>query len=181
MKFRILCLILLLMALSVTLSSADQSIGFKKEGEKGSLVYYTGSIIIEGKFSYSNSVEAQEILGDHVCFYPIEKDGKLIPREDDQRIPWFCFKDTKKAKDLFGISELITDFNICKITGKATVEIKDYVVDKTETEAHDTAELVRVIEKSKPTLMRRRTSRGTSIQHAPNICIPPNVSQATTA
>jgi hypothetical protein len=128
--------------------SAEQSIGFRKQREKGSLVYYSGAAIVEGKFSYSSTKEDQERIGDQVCFYPTKKDGKLIPREDDQRMPWFCFTDTRQAKELLGISELIKNPEVCNVTGQATIEIRNYVVDKAETGTNDTAELVRVIEKS---------------------------------
>jgi len=138
------------MTVSVSIWSADQSTGFKKQKSKGSLVYYTGSVIIEGEFTYSKTDEDQEVIGDQVCFYPIKKDGKLIPREKDLRDPWFCFKDTKRAIDLLGISKLIKDPKVCNISGNATVELTNYVVDKAETETNDIADLVKVIKESKP-------------------------------
>jgi len=149
MKLKTSCFLLLLIMISIPSWSADQGLGFKQQ--KGSLVYYSGKIILEGKFTYSMSAEDREMIGDQVCFYPSKKDGKLIPRENgDQRMPWFCFKNTRQAKDLLGISGLLKDPAFCKVSGTATVEIENYVVDKAETDTNDSADLAKVINKSDP-------------------------------
>jgi hypothetical protein len=139
------------MTISATSSFGDQAIGFKKENQKGPLVYYSGRVILEGDFTYSKSQEDQEMIGDQVCFSPSRKDGKSIPRENDKRAPWFCFKDSKRTKDILGITGLLSDPTVCSVTGHATLEISHYVADLAETNTNDTADLVRVITISKPT------------------------------
>jgi hypothetical protein len=139
------------MTISATSSFGDQTVGFKKQNQKGSLVYYSGSVILEGVFTYSKSQENQEMIGDQVCFSPSQKDGKSIPRENDKRVPWFCLKDSKRVKDILGITVLLNDPKVCSVSGNATLEIANYVVDRAETNTNDTAELVRVISITKPT------------------------------
>jgi hypothetical protein len=139
------------MTISITSLSADQAVGFKKIRQNGSLVYYSGRVILKGEYEYYKSEEVQEVMGDQVCFRPSKKDGKLIPRDkDDYRMPWFCFKNAQQAKDLFGMADLINNPKVCKISGVATVEVTNYVVDRAETETNDTANLVKIIKKSKP-------------------------------
>jgi hypothetical protein len=150
MNWIILSLMLLIMTISATSWSADDRVGFKKQKENKSLVYYSGAVIVEGKFTYSNSKLNQEIIGDQLCFHPTQKDGALIPRDNDKRAPWFCFKDSKRAKDLLGISKLLKDPTVCSISGIATVEISNYVVDRAETDTNDVTDLVKVIKKSEP-------------------------------
>jgi hypothetical protein len=152
-KLKTSCFLLLLTMISIPSWSADQGHGFKQLKQNGSLVYYFGRVVLEGEFSYSMSAEDREMIGDKVCFYPSKRDGKLIPRENgDHRMPWFCFKNTKQAKDLLGISELLKNPTLCKVSGKATVEIENYVVDKAETNTSDSADLVKVINRSDPTV-----------------------------
>jgi hypothetical protein len=151
MKFKTMLLLLLFMTYSITSSAEDKAAGFKKINQKGDHFYYSGNIILEGKFDYSRAYDEYDFTGDQVCFVPSEKYGTLIPRDkDDSRMPWLCFKNTKQAKDLLGLSDLLKNQKICEISGIAIVEIADYVVDKSETETNDIATLVKVIKKSKP-------------------------------
>jgi hypothetical protein len=66
-------------------------------------------------------------------------------------MPWFCFKDSKRAKDLLGMSELLKNPAVCNVSGNAAVEISNYIVDKAETNTNDMADLIKVIKKSEPT------------------------------
>jgi len=144
-------LLLVLMTISITSWSADQAVGFKKINQKGSHFYYSGKVILEGEYRYSKSDEDQEVIGDQVCFHPSKKDGKLIPRDnDDHRSPWFCFENTQQAKNLLDLSDLLKNPKVCEVSGVVTVEITNYVVDKAETETNDIAYLVKIIKKSKP-------------------------------
>lgn len=150
MLFRYLFLLFMVLVLSASSSFAGRTAGFKKEGQTGSLVRYSGSVILEGKYLYSRSQDDQEMIGDKVCFYPSHKDAGLIPRENDKRAPWFCFNDTKRAKEVLLLSMLLNDPKVCSVEGSATLEISNYVVDRAETNTNDTADLVRVIDLSKP-------------------------------
>ncbi|MEN6348894.1 MAG: hypothetical protein ABFD08_05765 [Syntrophomonas sp.] len=150
MKLKTMLLLLLFMTFSITSLAADKAVGFKKINQKGDYFYYSGNVILKGKFDYSRAVDENDFAGDQVCFVPSEKYGTLIPRDkDDSRMPWFCFKNTRRAKDLLGLSDLLKNPKICEISGTATVEIVNYVVDKRETETNDIATLVKVINKSK--------------------------------
>jgi hypothetical protein len=151
MNYRITYMLCLILTISATASFGDQAVGFKKSDQKGSLVYYSGTVILEGDITYSRSREDQEMAGDQVCFSPSKSDGKLIPRENDKRTPWFCFRDSKRTMAMLGISGLLNDPKVCSVTGRATIEISKYVVDRAETTTNDTADLVRVITLSKLT------------------------------
>jgi hypothetical protein len=151
MKFKTMLLLLLFMTYSITSLAADKAVGLKKINQKGNYFYYSGNVILEGKFNYSRADDEFDFTGDQVCFVPSEKYGILIPRDkNDSRMPWFCFKNTKQAKDLLGLSGLLKNPKICEVSGIAIVEIANYVVDKNETETNDVATLVKVIKKSKP-------------------------------
>ena len=127
----------------------DKASELKKVNRKGNLIYYSGEIIIEGTFEYAKSTDWQELIYNQVCFFPADKDRKLIPRdEDDSRSQWFCFKDTQQAKKLLGIAELLENEAVCSVSGITTVRIRDYIVDRNETNTNDRAELVQVINKS---------------------------------
>ena len=77
----------------------DKASEFKKINQKYSLTYYSGEITIEGTFEYSKSNSWQELIYNQVCFFPTDKDRKLIPRdEDDSRSQWFCFKPKFQIK-----------------------------------------------------------------------------------
>jgi hypothetical protein len=113
--------------------------------------YYEGNVVVSGY--YHEQVGVGEIGMNFekglICFNVKGPTEKLIPREQDSRSPWFCFSNTEKARAELKVSGQAPE-GTCFIFGKATVQISKYVVDKTESEVHDTANLDRVISFEKP-------------------------------
>lgn len=125
-----------------------------KSKEENRYVYYNGTITVSGKY---HEWSPDGLLGGILCFYPDETTGHLIPRDPDmwgpgqgdERIPWFCFKDQEKAKEMFGLNddEIFSDKTVECLEGKATVTVSNYVVDKMESSVFDTAELNKIVSK----------------------------------
>jgi hypothetical protein len=113
--------------------------------------YYEGSVVVSG--FYHEQVGVGEIGVNFekglICFSVKGPTEILIPRNQDSRSPWFCFSNTEKARAELKVSGQAPE-GTCFIFGKATVQISKYVVDKTESEVHDTANLDRVISFEKP-------------------------------
>ncbi|HMT93260.1 hypothetical protein [uncultured Thiothrix sp.] len=145
MKLNLYLLMGWLAASSNSSWAANETVGFIKQKQEGSLVYYSGSVVLEGEFWYPIVEGEREVVGDQLCFTVAEKDAKLIPRDqDDTRSPWFCFKDTKQSIEQLGLTEF-AKLKACELRGKATLEVTNYVVDKEQTETNDRARLVKVI------------------------------------
>lgn len=164
MKLKTLIYLTLLASLA-SVSYADMSdTSFKKLKQEGALVYYTGSVTLEGEFWYPISASEQEMIGDQVCFDVAEQDGKKIPRDsDDSRSPWFCFKDTQQAVEQFGLTDF-AKLKVCELRGKATIEVSNYVVDREETETHDVAELVKLVGKPETVTLKLLAEGGEPCQ-----------------
>ena len=122
--------------------------------DDGRYVYYSGSITVSGNY---RELLPETLLGGELCFYPDSETGYLIPRDPnlwgegngDGRAPWFCFKNQDKAKEMFGINdtEIFSDKTIECVGGKAVIIVSNYVVNKSESEVFDTANLDRIISK----------------------------------
>ncbi len=113
--------------------------------------YYEGNVVVSG--FYHEQVGMSEIGVNFeeglICFSVKGPTEKLIPRDQDSRSPWFCFSNTEKARAELKVSGQVPE-GTCVIFGKATVQISKYVVDRTESEVHDTANLESVISFEKP-------------------------------
>jgi len=115
--------------------------------EEGFLVRYSGSITVSGIYRENYP---ETMLGGELCFYADDKSGYLIPRDSgDRRNPWFCFNDQDEVKAQFGIDDakIFADPAVKCISGNATVQVSDYVVNKMESSVFDTAALVKIISK----------------------------------
>ena len=116
--------------------------------------YYEGNVVVSG--IYHEKIRESEIGNFEaglICFSAEGPTEKLIPREHDSRSPWFCFSNTAEARAALKIPSNAPD-GACYIVGTATVQISKYVVDKTMSEVHDTANLDKVIMFSKPTFKK---------------------------
>lgn len=164
MKLKLYLLAMLLVTSSSLSWAADQNSVFKKIKQEGSLVYYAGSVTLEGEFWYPISMSEREVIGDQLCFNVADTNAKLIPREqDDTRSPWFCFKDTQPAAEQLGLTEL-AKLKVCELKGKVTVKVTNYVVDKAETDTNDTAVLVAVVKKPESVLVKLQNEDSSSCE-----------------
>lgn len=120
-----------------------------KESQKGSLVYYKGTITVTGEFSRHTDPDSLSIMGDVLCFTAKGASAKLIPRDNDGRSPWFCFSNKKEAMKMLNVPSQISQKS-CGYKGKAELTVTRYVADRAETETNDIAQLVRVISSTKP-------------------------------
>lgn len=132
-------------------ANAVQAQQLRKVQTKDALVYYEGSIIVSGV--YHKKLRESEIgnfEAGRICFDVRGPSAKLIPRENDSRSPWFCFSNPSEASSAFKIPSSAPD-SMCRIVGTATIQISKYVVNKAESEVHDTAHLDKVISATAPT------------------------------
>jgi hypothetical protein len=114
---------------------------------QGNFVHYSGSITVTGRFERRTD---DEMIGDVLCFFPEGMSSSLIPRsKEDQRLPWFCFKNQREAQALLRAAGNPKKAS-CGFVGRATVIVSSYVVDLSETETFDTAQLDRVLSSSQP-------------------------------
>lgn len=135
--------------------AAESRQGLELQREEGAYFHYVGELSLDGVYSYHGPKD--EIIGDQVCFYPAKEFTGFIPRDsNDLRDAWFCFRNTSMAKKIFAINtSLFDDPAICSATGTATVRITNYMVDKTEGDVNDLADLVEVTKVSQPSVKRR--------------------------
>jgi hypothetical protein len=113
--------------------------------------YYEGNVVVSGL--YHEKLRESEIGNFEaglICFSVKGPTERLIPRDRDPRSPWFCFSNTEKARAALRIPKEVPA-DTCYVVGTATVQISKYVVDKTDSEVHDTAKLDQVISFSSPT------------------------------
>ncbi len=100
------------------------------------------NLTLTGRYESGTDAEAFEMLVGEVCFYPNPTSAKLLPRpKSDKRLAWFCFTNTAKAQKLLGIS---LGKNHCRVSGTATVKVKNYQVYLEESDGFDTATLLAV-------------------------------------
>lgn len=140
--------------------AAESRQGLELQRTEGGHFHYVGELSFDGVYSYHGPKE--EIGGDQVCFYPAKEFTRFIPRDsNDQRDAWFCFRNTSKAKNMFSINtRLFDDPAVCSATGTATVRITNYMVDQTEGDVNDLADLVEVAKESQPSIKRRSGKNG---------------------
>jgi hypothetical protein len=106
------------------------------------------TISISGRYEYRTDTESMEMLGGLVCFYPNIKSVNLLPRpQTDQRMYWFCFKNSAQAQQLFGVVTKSSQSN-CGVTGSAIVTISGYEAYLGEGDGFDTAILQAVKDNS---------------------------------
>jgi hypothetical protein len=118
--------------------------GFKRSRQEKQLVYYTGSETLTGSFVRRQDKDSLARQGDVLCFFPKGASGSLVPRgKGDPRLPWFCFSNQKKAKNLLRANGDKTKAS-CGMQGEATVVVTNYVANLKEAEVFDTARLIKV-------------------------------------
>lgn len=106
--------------------------------------------IFEGQYEYRSDTESLEMRGEQVCFFPSKPSSKNISRPvGDNRIPWFCFTNSKQAAQLFGF-ELNDKSNKCGFNGNAMIRISNYKRYTGEGDDNDVAKLDSVLKSSKP-------------------------------
>lgn len=106
--------------------------------------------IFEGRYEYRSDAESLEMRGKQVCFFPSKPSSKNISRPvGDNRMPWFCFTNSKQAAQVFGF-ELNDNSNKCGFKGNATIRISNYKRYAGEGDDNDVARLDGVLKSSKP-------------------------------
>jgi hypothetical protein len=114
---------------------------FTKSKDDGVYTYYTGQVTVRGRFHQ----ELENEFIDSLCFTADQRSAKKIPREPgDERAPWFCFSNQRKAMTALGVP-VRAGKGLCGFDGKATLVISNYRLDRRETETADGALLERVI------------------------------------
>lgn len=133
--------------------SAENKKEFHKIKSDESYVYYEGSVIVQG--AYHVQVIEDNVGSEYglVCFSVHGPTERYIPRENDSRNAWFCFKNTAKARSAMSIPTTVPP-STCIIYGEATVQISKYIVNRCESECHDEATLDKVIKYEKPTFRK---------------------------
>jgi len=115
-----------------------------KMNSEGYLTYYEGSITVSGEYFQ----DERDPFISSVCFYPKGPSALLIPRENDNRVPWFCFSNNELAMHLFKMPASPSG-QICRHEGVATVQISNYVVNKLPSEVSDIAKLDKLLSSEK--------------------------------
>jgi hypothetical protein len=147
-----------LIACSALATASQQKLVIQRT--EGAHIHYVGELVLDGVYSYFGPND--EVIGDQVCFYPAKEFTGFIPRErNDHRDAWFCFRNTSKSKAIFAIDHrLFDDPTICAVNGVGTVKITKYMVDQTEGDVNDLADLVEVTKKSQISIKRRSGKNG---------------------
>jgi hypothetical protein len=110
----------------------------------------SADVTVEGRFEQRTDRESIEILGGAVCFYPNEKSAGLFTRRPyDLRLPWFCFTNTARAKQLLVKSSTEDNAAACGVTGSATVRVANYAAYSGQGSGFDTALLQAVVRSTK--------------------------------
>jgi|SRR6185369_11629005 len=140
--------------------AAESQQGLEMQRTEGAQFHYVGELVLDGVYSYYGPKD--EVIADQVCFYPTKEFTRFIPREsNDHRKAWFCFRNTSKAKTLFAVdTRLFDDPTVCSVNGAATVRITNYMVDRTEGDVNDQADLMEVTETSQTGIKRRSGNNG---------------------
>lgn len=119
-----------------------------KTKTKGSLVYYAGQATVSGTIKRRTDDDSIQMIGDQVCLFPEMASAKVIPREaGDSRDPWFCFSNRISAMQKLQVPNKKPK-GACGYRLEATVQVTDYVADRTESTVFDTARLVQVVAQS---------------------------------
>ena len=129
------------------LAMASGGKGFLPIRSEGDLFYYEGNVTISGTYSW----QLNEIEQGALCFFVKGPTEKFIPREHDSRMPWFCFSNDREAKKAFKIPSSVPQ-GVCEFSGQATIRISEYVVNRAQSSAHDTARLEEIVSRTNPVL-----------------------------
>jgi hypothetical protein len=130
-----------LLATSPTAADGPATLVFDRKA--GHLYYYKGTVTLEGVAERRTDKQTLEIGGDNLCFSVDATSSKLIPREGDERAPWFCFRDrTAAIRSLRLPAE--PGKGSCGYRVAATVVVGSYVANRLESAVFDTAELFSV-------------------------------------
>jgi len=119
--------------------------------ESGSVISYTGQVVVSGDYSVDNQTGGEEDLFSGIlCFNVDEQSSSKIPRIDgDERSPWFCFNNQNEAKRELNIDN---SKNVCTVSGHAQIVIQDYDEFMTASEGSDSTKLKQVISLGTPTV-----------------------------
>jgi hypothetical protein len=149
MPFSSIFALVFLLVASIGANAEDQSRErLVKKKSKGSLVYYAGQVTVSGTIERRTDDDSTEMIGDQICLFPERASAKAIPREaGDSRDPWFCFSNRISAMKKLQVPSKKPK-GACGYRLEATVQVTDYVADRTESTVFDTARLVQVVAQS---------------------------------
>jgi hypothetical protein len=150
---KVLFLLVFLVIVTSISEGADSRKGFHKAKTNGTFIHYEGSAIVSGAYHVELRDEGDSTELGFVCFSVHGPTERFIPRENDWRNAWFCFANTAKARAALKIPSKVPP-GTCIIYGKATVQISKYIVNRCESECHDSAVLDKVISYEKPTFRK---------------------------
>lgn len=69
--------------------------------EQNFYVVFSGQIELQGTFEYFEEGSVEYVMGP-VCFYPDNESAEQLPRLYEDNSISFCFRNSEKAKDVFG-------------------------------------------------------------------------------
>ena len=124
----------------------------------------TASVEVSGRYEYRTDAQSMDILGDVVCFFPDEASVSKVPRSPRaKRTLWFCFSAESGARSALGIP--VTSSS-CGYAGTARVGISSYRPYLGEGDDHDVADLVRVIDSTRPVEITCRMRSNNSLERS---------------
>ena len=137
----------------ISVSHAAAPSGFKKfkTTDGGMVTHYRGEVTVKGTLDVS--APDDEYTPCYLCFYVDKTDYKKIPRVGgDDRTPWFAFDNSRynEANKSYEILGKKFRSDKCYAPIKTTVRIKNYKVDRADTETVDTTTAVRIIAMDTP-------------------------------
>jgi hypothetical protein len=135
--------------LLICASAIGASTSLVLDKKVGHLHFYKGTAELEGVAERRTGTETLKTEGDNLCFAVTGSSRRHIPREGDDRLPWFCFSDQESA--LQALSLLLAPASgTCGYRILATVVVGSYVVNRLESEVSDTAVLLAVKRRGTP-------------------------------
>ena len=139
------------MMLQPTYAANNTSFKKVKTENSGSVIYYKGEATVKGVINVT--APDDEYTPCNLCFSVDKKDFKKIPRtKGDDRDPWCAFDNARynEANKTYQVLGLKVRSDKCYQPIPATIKIKNYKEDMTETETVDETTLVKIISMDKP-------------------------------
>ncbi|MBL8329706.1 MAG: hypothetical protein JNJ71_12705 [Rubrivivax sp.] len=136
-------------AVALLVFGAAGASSLKLDRVEGDSRIYKGRVQLSGEVVRNTDKETVDQFGDYVCFVVKGESARLIPRDDDNRAPWFCFSNEEAAFKALRLPAQARKGS-CGYRVPAEIVVTDYVVAMLESAVADNARLLTV--KSRGTL-----------------------------
>lgn len=129
-----------------TIEILDQEKPFVFSGKRSTgsnAELYKGYVIVEGEYfeSYPEALNGRKLV-----FKVDEQYKAKMPLKYAEHSGYFIFDNEVVAKQMLKIDELaFNDASVCKLSGRAKIKIRDYIVELTESSVFDHTSLAQVI------------------------------------